>query len=110
MKRPLWDGFAGAEYTIGSDVLMPDGKLIQQPSTHLLNQSFPKAFDIKFKDEDGKEKYVWTTCYGPAPSRILASIISLHGDNKGLIFPFCITPIQVVIIPIFTKENKNKII
>ncbi len=110
IKRPEWDKFAGAIYTIGSDVLMPDGKLIQQPSTHFLGQNFSKAFDIKFKDKDEKEQYVWQTCYGPAISRILASVISTHGDSKGLIFPFCISPIQVVIIPIFNKENKKKIL
>ena len=110
LKRPEWDKFPGAIYTIGSDSLMPDGKLIQQPSTHLLGQHFAKAFDVKFKDETGKEQYVWQTCYGPAISRILASVISLHGDDSGLIMPFCISPVQVIIIPIFSKENKNKIL
>ncbi len=110
MKRPEWDKFAGAVYTIGSDVLMPDGKVIQQPSTHLLGQHFSKPFNIKFKDEKGKEQYVWQTCYGPAISRILASVISIHGDNNGLVMPFCISPIQVIIIPIFNKKNKNKIL
>lgn len=110
MKRPAWDKFAGAVYTIGSDVLMPDSKLIQQPSTHLLGQNFSKAFDIKFKNDNGKEQFVWQTCYGPAPSRIMASVISTHGDDKGLIIPFCISPIQVIIIPIFSKENKKNVL
>ncbi|MFH1365254.1 MAG: proline--tRNA ligase [archaeon] len=110
MKRPEWDKFAGAVYTIGSDVLMPDGKLIQQPSTHLLGQNFSKPFNIKFKDEKEKEEYVWQTCYGPAMSRILASLISIHGDDTGLILPFCVSPVQIVIIPIFRKENKEKVI
>ncbi|MFA5020127.1 MAG: proline--tRNA ligase [Candidatus Pacearchaeota archaeon] len=110
MKRPTWDKFAGAEYTTGSDVIMPDGKLIQQPSTHLLGQNFAKAFNVKFKDKNEKEQYVWQTCYGPAISRILASVISTHGDDSGIIMPFCISPIQVIIIPIFSAENKNKVI
>ena len=110
MKRPEWDKFAGANYTIGSDVLMPDGKLIQQPSTHFLGQNFAKAFDVKFKDKNGKEQFVWQTCYGPAISRILASVISTHGDDKGLIIPYCISPIQVIIIPVFNNKNKNKIL
>jgi prolyl-tRNA synthetase len=110
MKRPVWDKFAGADYTIGSDVLMPDGRLIQQPSTHLLGQHFAKAFNIRFKDENGKEEFGWQTCYGPAMSRILASVISTHGDDFGLVMPFCISPIHVVIIPIFTKDNKEKVI
>jgi prolyl-tRNA synthetase len=110
IKRPEWDKFAGAEYTIGSDVLMPDGKVIQQPSTHLMGQKFSKAFNAKFKNEKGKEDYLWTTAYGPAMSRILVSVISTHGDNKGLVLPFQLSPIQVVIIPIYTKKNKAKII
>lgn len=110
MKRPEWDKFAGAEYTVGSDVLMPDGRLIQQPSTHMMGQKFSKAFNSKFIDKNGKEDYLWTTAYGPAMSRILASVISTHGDDKGLVMPFCISPIQVIIIPIFTKKDKEKIL
>ena len=110
MKRPQWDKFAGAEYTIGSDSLMPDGKLIQQPSTHLLGQHFSKAFDVKFKNKQGENEFVWQTCYGPAISRIMASVISMHGDNSGLIVPYCIAPVQVMLIPIFNLENKNKVL
>lgn len=110
MKRPEWDKFAGAEYTVGSDCFMPDGKLIQQPSTHLMGQKFSKAFDATFKNKNEKEEYLWTTAYGPAVSRILASVIATHGDDSGLILPYSISPIQVVIIPIFNAENKNKIL
>jgi prolyl-tRNA synthetase len=110
MKRPTWDRFAGAEYTIGSDVLMPDGKLIQQPSTHLMGQKFSKAFDAKFKDEKGKEDYLWTTAYGPAMSRILVSIISMHGDDNGLILPFILAPYQIVLVPIYNAQNKEKVL
>lgn len=110
IKRPEWDKFAGAEYTIGSDVLMPDGRVIQQPSTHLMGQKFSKAFDAKFRNEKGEEEYLWTTAYGPAISRILVSIISTHGDDKGLILPFSISPIQIIIVPIYTKKNRKKII
>ncbi len=110
MKRPQWDKFPGAEYTVGSDAFMPDGRLIQQPSTHLMGQKFSKVFDARFKNEKGEGEYLWTTAYGPAMSRILASIISTHGDSKGLIMPFCISPVQVIIIPVFNKKNKDKIL
>lgn len=110
MKRPEWDKFAGAEYTVGSDCFMPDGKLIQQPSTHLMGQKFSKAFNATFKNKDEKEEYLWTTAYGPAVSRILASVIATHGDDSGLILPYAISPIQVIIIPIFNAENKDKIL
>jgi prolyl-tRNA synthetase len=106
-ERPAWDKFAGASRTFAADALNPDGKVIQQPSTHMISPDFVKAFGIKFRDKDEKEKYVWTTCYGPAISRIFASVIIVHGDNKGLKFPWEIAPLQVVIIPI-DKETEKK--
>ncbi|MCL6500679.1 MAG: proline--tRNA ligase [Candidatus Pacearchaeota archaeon] len=109
LRRPEWDKFPGAVYTIGSDSLMPDGKVIQQPSTHFLGQGFAKVFNIKFTDKDGKERYVWQTCYGPAVSRILASVISIHGDDNGLVLPYNVAPIQVLIVPIYTTKNKKGI-
>ncbi|MFH1325451.1 MAG: proline--tRNA ligase [archaeon] len=105
-QRPEWDKFAGASKTFASDVLNPDGKVIQQPSTHIISPSFAKAFSIKYKDKDGKEKPAYTTCYGPAVSRIFASVIIVHGDDKGLKFPWEIAPINVVIVPI-DSENKK---
>lgn len=99
-ERPSWDKFPGAHRTFAADVLNPDGKVIQQPSTHLISQQFSKAFDVKFKDKDEKEKLAWMTCYGPAISRIFASVVIMHGDNKGLVFPWKIAPVQVIIVPV----------
>jgi len=99
-ERPTWDKFPGASRTFAADVLNPDGKVIQQPSTHMISPEFSRAFDVKFKDKDEKEKYAFITCYGPAISRIFASIIIIHGDNKGLRFPWKIAPIQTIIVPI----------
>jgi prolyl-tRNA synthetase len=108
-ERPYWDKFPGAFKTFAADVLNPDGKVVQQPSTHILKQEFPKAFNVKFKDKDGQEKFVWTTCYGPAISRIFASVISVHGDDKGLKFPWEIAPVQVAIVLISPDEKIKKI-
>lgn len=107
-ERPAWDKFPGAERTFAADVLNPDGKVVQQPSTHLLKQAFSKAFNVKFVDRDGKDKYAWITCYGPAVSRIFASIAIVHGDDKGLRFPWAIAPLQVVIVPIADDANLMK--
>jgi prolyl-tRNA synthetase len=99
-ERPHWDKFPGASRTFAADVLNPDGKFVQQPSTHMISQDFAKAFNVKFKDKDGKEKHVYLTCYGPAISRIFASVAIVHGDDKGLKFPWEIAPVQIMIIPI----------
>lgn len=99
-ERPSWDKFPGAERTFAADVLNPDGKLVQQPSTHLIKKSFSEAFNVMYKDKDEKDKPGVMTCYGPAMSRIFASVVIVHGDDKGLRFPWEIAPLQVAIVPI----------
>jgi prolyl-tRNA synthetase len=108
-KRPEWDKFAGAVYTVAADTLMPDGKVIQQPSTHFLGQNFSKPFGIKFMDRNEREQTAWQTCYGPAVSRIISSVIAIHGDDKGLVFPFGIAPVQAVIVPILKAGQEERI-
>lgn len=107
-KRPQWDKFLGAEDTFVSDTLMPDGKRNQLSSTHDLGHRFAKAFDVKFTDKDGKEKYGYQTCFGPGIWRIMAALIGVHGDDTGLILPSCVAPIQIVIIPIpYAGKSKS---
>jgi len=110
LKRPPWDKFKGAENTYAADTLMPDGRVLQISSTHDLGQRFAKAFGITFMDKNGKEKYVWQTCYGPGVWRILAALIAVHGDDKGLVLPFRVAPIQVAIIPIYYDEEEKKLV
>ena len=106
-ERPDWDKFPGAQRTFAADALNPDGKVIQQPSTHLISKEFSKAFNVKFIDKDEKEKLAHITCYGPAISRIFASVIITHGDNKGLKFPWKIAPLQVIIVPLAQEKDKQ---
>ncbi|MHA1229314.1 MAG: proline--tRNA ligase [Candidatus Helarchaeota archaeon] len=109
LKRPEWDKFAGAVYTVAYDIPLPDGKVLQIGTTHNLGQNFAKAFNIRFEDKDGKLKYANQTCFGPGISRILGAIVSVHGDENGLILPPAIAPIQLIIIPIPKKEMDDKI-
>ncbi|MCD6092739.1 MAG: proline--tRNA ligase [Candidatus Aenigmarchaeota archaeon] len=109
-QRPEFDKFAGAVSTYAADTLMPDGKILQLPSTHYLGQNFSKPFNIKFLDKNGKEKYPYQTCYGPPISRTLAALISIHGDKKGLILPFDIAPVQIVIVPIIFEKTRKKVL
>ena len=106
-ERPQWDKFSGAEKTFAADALMGSGKVLQLPSTHFLGQNFSKPFNVKFIDKDGKEKYGWITCYGPAISRIYGAMIAFLGDDKGLILPFDLAPIQIVIVPIIYKGKED---
>ncbi len=178
VMRPDWDKFAGADYTMAADTILPDGKFLQIGTTHLLGRNFSKAYNIVFEDrhplvkidknkfesydENGhryvfeidrdlltitggnliikskiyyqgeisednvdlvntildifyknvkdvklvNKKYVWQTSFGIS-MRTLAAVISIHGDDIGLILPFNLAPIQIVIIPIYQKEYDN---
>lgn len=110
LRRPPWDKFAGAEETYAADTIMPDGRVLQISSTHDLGQRFARAFDIKFVDKDGRWKHVWQTCYGPGIWRIVAALVAIHGDDDGLILPFCIAPLQVVIIPIYYSDEERVLV
>ncbi len=108
-KRPQWDKFKGADATFTPDTIMPDGKRNQLGSTHDLGQNFAKAFDVMFQDKKGKKEYAWQTCWGPGIWRMMAAIIGIHGDDKGLILPFDMAPIQIIIVPIFSEKEKSSV-
>ncbi|MGB9831837.1 MAG: aminoacyl--tRNA ligase-related protein, partial [Fervidicoccus fontis] len=106
-KRPDFDKFAGALYTIAFDTVMPDGKVLQVGTVHHLGQNFSKSLDVKVLQENGENDYVWQTSYGLS-DRVIASTISIHGDKRGLILPYIIAPIKVVIIPIYFNDEEKK--
>ena len=106
-KRPQWDKFGGAVDTYAGDVLMPDGKANQISSTHNLSQNFAKPFDVSFVDKQSQKQYAWQTCFGPGIWRMVAALVAIHGDDKGLVLPFEIAPVQVVIIPIEKSTLKK---
>ncbi|MEM0057377.1 MAG: proline--tRNA ligase [Candidatus Bathyarchaeia archaeon] len=91
--------FAGALYTTTLEAIMPDGKALQMGTSHNLGQNFSKVFDIKFIGEDEKEHYVWQTSWGIS-TRVIGAMVMVHGDDKGLIIPPKVAPIQAVIVPI----------
>jgi len=107
-KRPEWDKFAGAYYTISIDVLMPSGRTLQIGSIHQYKDNFAKPYEISYETEDGSHKNCHQTTYGMS-ERLLGALIGVHGDNKGLVMPPEVAPIQVIIIPIIFK-GKEKIV
>lgn len=107
--RPDWDKFPGAERSIAFDTIMPDGKVLQIGTVHFLGQGFAKAFDIKYMNKDGSYEYVWQTCYGIS-ERAIAALISIHGDDHGLVLPSEIAPVQAVVIPIVYKGREEEVL
>ncbi len=101
--------FAGADYTTALEAMMPDGKALQMGTSHNLGQHFAHVFDIKFIGEDEKEHYVWQTSWG-ITTRLIGAVIMVHGDDKGLVLPPKVAPVQVVIVTIPYKGDDSSAI
>jgi prolyl-tRNA synthetase len=101
--------FVGALYTTTLEAMMPDGKAIQMGTSHNLGQNFSKPFDIKFLGKDGQNHYAWTASWGVS-WRLISAMIMLHGDDRGLVIPPHIAPIQTVIVPIYYKTGDQEVI
>ncbi len=97
--------FAGAEETYCIEALMQDGKALQAGTSHFLGQNFAKAFDVKFANAEGKQEYVWGTSWGVS-TRLMGALVMTHSDDKGLVLPPSVAPIQVVIVPIHRTDEQ----
>ncbi|MCI4443162.1 MAG: proline--tRNA ligase [Lentimicrobium sp.] len=97
--------FAGAEETYCIEALMQDGKALQAGTSHFLGQNFAKAFDVKFANTEGKQEHVWGTSWGVS-TRLMGALVMTHSDDKGLVLPPSLAPIQVVIVPIYKTDEQ----
>lgn len=97
--------FAGAVETYCIEALMQDGKALQAGTSHFLGQNFSEAFDVKFTSSEGKLDYVWGTSWGVS-TRLMGALVMTHSDDKGLVLPPNLAPIQVVIVPIHRTDEQ----
>lgn len=101
--------FAGAKDTYCVEAMMQDGKALQFATSHNLGQNFAKVFDVTFLDESSTRQYGWQTSWGLS-TRVIGALIMSHSDDKGLVLPPKIAPIQVVIVPIIPKEWDKQLV
>ncbi len=111
MALPILDGektpsekFAGAVTTYSIEAMMQDKKALQAGTSHDLGQNFAKAFDVTFQTKDGVLDHVWATSWGVS-TRLIGALIMTHSDDKGLVVPPKLAPIEAVVVPIFRKDN-----
>ncbi len=106
--KPEHEKFAGADATYTIESMMQDGKAVQMCTSHRISQGFAKAFDMKFQDRTGNLAYPYLTSWG-CTTRLIGAMIMTHGDQKGLVLPPAIAPIQVVIVPIVKADNREMV-
>lgn len=99
--------FAGADKTYTIEGMMPDGRALQMCTSHIISQNFAKSFGMTFQNREGQVAYPYLTSWG-LTTRSVGAVIMVHGDQKGLVLPPKVAPIQVVIIPIFKKDAEKK--
>jgi prolyl-tRNA synthetase len=99
--------FVGAVATTTLEGIMPDGKALQLATSHNLGQNFSVPFEIKYLGSDNLEHFAWQTSWGIS-WRVIGAFIMIHGDDRGLVLPPKIAPIQVVIVPIYGKHKSEE--
>jgi len=101
--------FAGALRTYSIEALMSDGKALQAGTSHNLGEHFARVFNITYLDSDGLLKYVWQTSWGVS-TRLVGAIIMVHGDDRGLVLPPKVAPVQVILIPIVPRKARETVL
>lgn len=105
-KKSGAEKFAGADYTTCIEAMMQDAKALQAGTSHMLGQNFAKVFNVKFLNAAGSEEFGWQTSWGVS-TRLVGALIMAHSDDKGLVLPPKIAPIQAVVVPIWTSEKER---
>ncbi len=108
-KKTETEKFAGAFYTTSVETFLPVGKAIQGATSHALGQNFSKAFGISFLDKEGKKQFAWQNSYA-ITTRSIGVMIIMHGDDKGLVLPPSIAPIEAVIVPIIFEKTRDAVL
>ncbi len=101
--------FAGAENTYTIEGIMPDAKSLQMGTAHYLGQGFAKAFGVEYLDKEGKKQLGHQTSWGFS-TRLIGSVVLMHGDDKGLIIPPALTYQKIVIVPILIKGKEELVL
>ncbi|BCR21832.1 proline--tRNA ligase [Borrelia sp. HM] len=104
-KKTEREKFAGAVSTYTLEALMQDKKALQAGTSHYLGSNFAEAFDVKFQNNKGEMDYVFATSWGIS-TRLIGALIMVHSDNKGLILPPKIAPVEIIIVPIFKIDDE----
>ena len=108
-KKTEKEKFPGGDMTTTIEgFISENGRGIQAGTSHYLGQNFSKMFNIIFADEAGEKEYAYQNSWG-FTTRSIGVMIMEHSDDKGLVLPPHIAPIQVIIIPCgLSKSTDDK--
>ena len=105
-EKPENERFPGAVGTWSIEAMMQDGKALQAGTSHYLGTSFAEAANIRFQDREGGQQLAHTTSWGVS-TRLVGALVMTHSDDQGLVLPPRLAPLQVVVVPIYRKEDER---
>lgn len=84
-------------------------KSIEVGDIYSLGYKYSKALDLKYKNEEGKDEFVYMGCFGMSPSRLMGALVELNSDERGIIWPEEVAPFKVHLISLNKNEEAEKI-
>lgn len=82
-------------------------KAIEVGNIFPLKTRFTDAFDFRVAGSDGKPVEVLMGCYGIGPSRVMGTIVDVHNDEKGIIWPVSVAPYTVHLVLITGRDEET---
>jgi prolyl-tRNA synthetase len=104
VRRPEWDKFPGAFYSVALDIPVGGARTLQIGSIHHYRENFSGPYGIHYEATDGSTKLVHQTTFGLS-ERLVGAVVSVHGDAKGVVFPSSLAPYQIVVVPILSGDG-----
>lgn len=92
----------------GQDKLHEE-KAIEVGNIFKLGTRFSEPFNLNYLDKEGQKQPVIMGCYGIGPSRIMGTVVEVHHDDKGIVWPASIAPFKVHLLSLKQNEAADKI-
>jgi prolyl-tRNA synthetase len=70
-----------------------------------LRDRYSKPFDFNYTNETGERKIVEMGCYGMGPSRLLGTVVEVHHDDRGIIWPEAIAPFKIHLLSLAARPD-----
>lgn len=96
---------------VGEQCPQCDGKISQGNAIEVgnifpLGTKYAEAFGLEFQDKDGRKKPVVMGSYGIGVSRLMGTVVEIHHDESGIIWPKEVAPFDVHLLYL-SSENKK---
>jgi prolyl-tRNA synthetase len=84
-------------------------KAVEVGNIFKLGTKYSAPFGLSVKDEKGEDKMVVMGCYGIGLQRLLGTVVEVHHDEKGIVWPEATAPFQAHLISLGKDEEAGKI-